>query len=657
MSTNKSPYSIKFLSLAVVAALSGITSFAVSSASDDDELLMFVNLSQPNSAVKPVAPRPSVAPVARPAPVAGTPFGQAHSNAPVAEERSQPKRPPPAANWKSVPVSPLSSGALFNRPAAPSKPAAPMTSSRPITTSAPITTSRPTTTSAPIISAAPSVRSTVTPVAPAPAIRPSTAARPLFAPVEQPPRQTITAPVVTPERVSPSPAVVPSSSASSTFFREVRPQAEPALTPMPSVPSQVAAPRRQVANAPSEAEIKMLFADAVRQALRISPRISSSRSQAAAAESSVDEAKGQRWPQVDLTTNSKSLYFGSGSRNGGHKSDVPAVGINVATTLYDFGQTSNTIKTRQDQARAATVGIAAEEENTAWELSNAMIELNKQRLIISLSQDYVARMKELTSMLSGIVAVDKGRSSELTQAKGRLLSAQSSLDAAVSKARDTEIVIYRLLGDSQIALPAAAQWNMNMPVLSAQLASLDRHPTILKARADAQASLSEAAAVRSSGLPSLNWVVSKNTGEDEYGRSQAFQTGLQMSWGLFRGGSNSAAERAALARAEASRHLVDEQHRDLEQRVRAANQDAGSLLERADLYQNLKVESDRIRLAFFEQWYHLGKRTLLDVLSAESDYYNNRVNEVSSRFDGYAAIMRSHASSGQLIDWLNSSGR
>ncbi|NWA63436.1 TolC family protein [Pantoea sp. B9002] len=615
----KSPYNVKLLTLAIVAALSGMASLPVISASDDDELLMFIQVAPSSpvaSAAKPVAPASVAAPAVRTMPVAAAPAVPARVEAP----QSAPRRTAPAANW----VNPSLSGSFFNRPVAPVKP-----EPQPVK---------------PLVQP-PVTQTTV-------AQPPVTSQRPLFQPV-QPATAPVRAPLDAPSAVS-----LPTSSAStSSYFREVNTAAQPALTPMPSVPREVATPRRTAANAPSEAEIKTLFANAVRQSLRISPRISSSRSQAAAAESSVDEAKGQRWPQVDLTSNSKSLYFGSGTRNGGSSSDVPSVGINVATTLYDFGQTSNTIKTRQDQARAATVSIAAEEENTAWELSNAMIELNKQRLIIALSEDFVARMKELTAMLSGIVAVDKGRSSELTQAKGRLLTAQSSLDAAVSRARDTEIVIYRLLGESQVALPAAAQWNMSLPNLNGQLARLDRHPTILKAKADAQASLSEAAAVRSSGLPSLNWVVSKNTGEDELGRTQAFQTGLQMSWGLFRGGSNSAAERAALARAEANRHLVDEQHRDLEQRVRAANQDAGSLLERADLYQNLKVESDRIRLAFFEQWYHLGKRTLLDVLSAESDYYNNRVSEVSSRFDGYAAIMRSYASSGQLIEWLNTPGR
>lgn len=625
------PFSVKLLTLAVMAATLGVTTLPAMADNDEDELLAFVSVASP-------ATKPVVTPVAR----------TAVNNTAVLPARAQ--APAPVSRTLPVPsggmlTGPRSAPAEVNTPAqTASVPPAPSASEgrRFLTRTAPISVATGTPVSRPVPAPAVSAQKTVVSAAAAQAPAPNGG---FFRPV-----------------TSSGASQAQTSSVTRTTQPHVatvsRPQfVQPALTPLPAVPAQVAAPRRQISGAPGEAEIKSLFANAVRQAIRISPRISSSRYQSEAARGSVDEAKGQRWPQVDVTSNSKSLFFGGGARNGGSKSDVPAVGINMATTLYDFGQNSNTIKTREDQARAAEVGIAAEEETTAWDLSNALIELSKQRLIIQLSQDYVTRMKELTNMLSGIVAVDQGRRSELTQAKGRLLSAQSSLDAAVSKARDTEIVLYRMLGDSQVALPPAAQWNLSLPVMTSQLAMLERHPTILKAQAEAKASLSEAAAVRSSGLPKLNWVVSKNTGEDELGRTQAFQTGLQVSWGLFRGGSNSAAERAALARAEASRHLVDEQMRDLEQRVRGANQDAGSLLERADLYQNLKTESDRIRLAFFEQWYHLGKRTLLDVLSAESDYYNNRVNEVSSRFEGYAAIMRSYASSGQLISWLNNQHR
>lgn len=418
--------------------------------------------------------------------------------------------------------------------------------------------------------------------------------------------------------------------------------------------STASAPRSQLAEtgSASGADIRALLARAVNQAVRISPRLSSVRYQAEAAQGSVEEAKGQRWPQVDVTSSSQSLYFGSGNRPASGKNDVVSLGVNMATTLYDFGQTSSTIRAREDQASAADAAISAEAESLALDVSAALLERHKQQLIISISEDYVRRMKSLTDMLSGIVDVDQGRRSELTQARGRLLSAQASLDSAVARARDQDILLQRLLGHFEVSLPPGSEWELSVPDGARLASQIPNNPLILKALAEARAARSEAEAVRSSGLPKINWVVSKNTGQDELGRRQAFQTGVQVSWGIFRGGSNSAAERAALARAEASMQSVEEQRRDSEQRIHASLQDAGALLERAALYHNLTAETDRIRLAFFEQWYHLGKRTLLDVLSAESDYYNNRVSEVTSRVDGYASVIRGYANAGMLIQWL-----
>jgi adhesin transport system outer membrane protein len=301
---------------------------------------------------------------------------------------------------------------------------------------------------------------------------------------------------------------------------------------------------------------------------------------------------------------------------------------------------------------SALQSVQAQREDLAMQVSNALIEWNKQQHVIAISKQYLARMAELTKMLSGIVQSDTGRRSELTQAKGRLLQAQSYLENAESRARDVEITLNRLMGNSRVTLPASDKWALSFGDLNRQLTSLDVHPLILRASAEERAAFKEAEAIKASGLPKLNWTVSKNTREDQLGRQQAWQTGLNVSWGLFRGGSTNAQEIAAIKRAEASRQQVQEQRRDLENRVRAASQNAHSTAERAVLYKNLIVESDRIRKDFFDQWYHLGRRSLLDVLSAESDLYNNQVSEVSNRFDSYAAIISGYANSGTLSRWL-----
>ncbi|MEB5974911.1 TolC family protein [Pantoea dispersa] len=425
---------------------------------------------------------------------------------------------------------------------------------------------------------------------------------------------------------------------------------KPILTPEPRL-SVARAPQTVTNASPSEKELRIIFYSAVMSALQRSPQVRSTQLQIEAAKEDVSNAKGQRWPQVDVTSNSRRYEFGGGNRNA-NDSNIPALGINVATNLIDFGQTSNTIKSKELSAQAAEFQNTSQIEDLAWQVSNGLVELSKQHLIIEMSKQYVARMQELVTMLTGIVEVDQGRRSELTQAKGRFLQAQSALDNAVSKARDTEIQLYRLLGETQVPLPPAVQWQLQPSQLDTLLASIDKHPTLLKAEAQSQAAFAEADALKSSSLPKVNWVVSKDTGKDYYGREQAWQTGINVSWGLFRGGSAKAAEQAAVQRASAMREEAENQRDDLQQRVRAADQDAHSMLQRADLYRSLTRESDRIRLDFFDQWYHLGKRTLLDVLSAESDYYNNRVGEVTNRFDGYSAIFRGYASAGQLMNWL-----
>ncbi|WP_281686886.1 TolC family protein [Pseudomonas citronellolis] len=403
----------------------------------------------------------------------------------------------------------------------------------------------------------------------------------------------------------------------------------------------------------SESELRGIFRRAVEQAAERSPNVKRALAEQSASLADVDEAKGQRLPQIDVGTRSKSVELGgkSGHANG------QSVNIDIVTPVFDWGRIRKTIESRSHLASAADSALQAELEASAFEVTSDLVELGKQRIIVDISQKFVDRMAELVKMLEGIVAVDTGRVSELTQARARLLQAEASRSTAESRARDIEIDLRKKIGERPLPpLPRSAYWQMHLPDLEHLLAQSASHPVIKQAQAQARSADLQAEVVRSSSLPQLNWVVGKTTGEDALGREPAWQTSLSMSWSAFRGGSTRAAERAARQRAEASRQNTEQQVLDLEYRIRAANHDAQTLLERADLYRSLSAESDKVRKAFYEQWHHLGRRTLLDVLISENDHYNNQVGEITNRFDGYAAIVRQYASSGTLVGWL-SAGR
>ncbi len=416
------------------------------------------------------------------------------------------------------------------------------------------------------------------------------------------------------------------------------------------VPARLAG-RQGIVAGPSEQELKEMFYRAVQAAAERSPKVQRAHAELAAADSDIDEAKGQRYPQVDLGTQAGSKRFGSGAQD--TEGNSTGITLNVVTPVYDWGRIRNTIDSRRHLSVAATAAIDAELESSAFDVTSTMTELGKQRIIVDLSQQYIDRMNELVKMLAGIVAVDKGRSSELTQAKARLLQAQAARDSASTRAQDAEINLRKLVGERPIMVPRTKEWNIRLANLDHLLAQTENHPAINQAKAQTESAELQAKVVRSSSLPQLNWVVSKSTAEDSVGREQPWETHLAVTWGAFRGGSTRASERAALQRAEASRQEVEQQRLDLQYRIRTANHDARTFLERAELYRDLTVESDGIRLAFYEQWYHLGKRTLLDVLSAESDHYGNRVSEVTNRFDGYLAVLRQYAGAGTLGQWLS----
>lgn len=183
---------------------------------------------------------------------------------------------------------------------------------------------------------------------------------------------------------------------------------------------------------PSEHELRKIFLRAVEAAVTRSPKILRTKGEQQAALSDIDEAKGQRWPQVDVGTQTQAVQFGKGSDR---EQGTGGINVAVSTMLYDWGRVDHTIESRERLAVASDENLAAEMENLGFEVVTTLVELGKQRIIGDLSQDFANRMKELVEMLAGIVAVDAGRTSELTQAKARLLQAQALRDAAGAKAR------------------------------------------------------------------------------------------------------------------------------------------------------------------------------------------------------------------------------
>lgn len=398
-----------------------------------------------------------------------------------------------------------------------------------------------------------------------------------------------------------------------------------------------------------EQAVRAALRNAVDAAAALSPTIKQARDDWEAAKFDVDQVKGQRYPQVQVGANSPAITGDSASFN---QYNRPTANIAITTMIYDWGKTSKSIDARQKTADATEFYYQTVSQQNAYDVSQNLVELAKNRAIYAVGESYVKRMSQLVEMLVAIVKVDPGRSSELTQAKSRLLQAQTSQEIVAAQVRSLQLAVTKLVGSEPTPMPVGTKWQFQLDGLDSAVAAVATNPQIEQLTAEAESAKLNAKSVRADGLPKLNWVINKNTASDVFGNRQPWSTMLQLSWTPFQGGSQRAAERAALARADSSIDKRDQLELDSEYKVRDAHRDAIALSTRAKMYGDLATETDLIRKQFFEQWYHLNRRTLLDVLSAESDFYNNQVSATTAQFDAYQSVLKIHLNNGTFAEWL-----
>ncbi len=426
-----------------------------------------------------------------------------------------------------------------------------------------------------------------------------------------------------------------------------------ALAATPLQAASITASHYQTA-ARSDTPLRSLLAPAVAQALARSPQLARSQAAEAAAHAELQGAQGRRLPQLGVSATSNSAAFGA------HAETLPRQGhgvrLEVVTPLYDGGGRRANIEGQRQLFEATSQAREQASQDLAWQVVALMLEAGRDSALVELASEYQARMADLVSRLSEIVRADPGRASELTQARARLLQARAALDAAQAQRQEAHLGLVSLLGDSgEVAVPGT-HWALSPMPLEQLLQRIHSHPAVRSSEALAQAAQAQAYVAHSQALPQLDWVVGKSLESDALGREQPWSTHLSLRWAAFDGGTARAAQRASLQRAQ----MADEDRRlalqQLDYQVREAEQAAQVASERAHLYGRLSQESAKIRQAFFEQWYQLGRRTLLDVLASETDHFGNRQVEVSSRFEAASATLRGYWRAGMLLEWLATDG-
>ncbi|CAM6612932.1 TolC family protein [Citrobacter sedlakii] len=386
--------------------------------------------------------------------------------------------------------------------------------------------------------------------------------------------------------------------------------------------------------------------------LRYSTEIRKSQAEAEASRFDVEKVKGERYPQVRLSTSSP-LAGRSGGQSRGHFKDTVTT-LTATTTLYDFGTRNSRILGGEESAAAAEVNVRLSRNQITGEIVTLIAAIDQYQRMLNVAHRYEDRMKHLTGMLEEITRADPGRHSELVQARSRMLQAQTHIRQLASNQEEALLRLHRLTGKEMtpetVQMPALDWGSLPDIPLTEVMKNLDDHPELEISRAKMRAAMHEADAAKSSLLPSVNWTVSRDidrTNSDEW------YTGLNLEWELFTGGSASASVSATSQRAQAAKMDYETDLHERQYAIRELARNRETSLQKAREYQLLSRENEKIREMYFEQWYNLGTRTLLDVLSAENDYFTSNISQIENEFAAWTSNINMMTESSELLPWLS----
>lgn len=394
----------------------------------------------------------------------------------------------------------------------------------------------------------------------------------------------------------------------------------------------------------------------VRDALLRNNGVGAARLLTEAALADAEEARANKKPTASLTGSINPSVTGGG---GSTDSQIQGrAGITLSQTLFDGGRSDRMIDWRTQQAEAARYGQLSTEEQIALSTVSLVFERSRFRMQAQVYGQYVRKMACLVEALETIVSADRGRTSELVQAKKQLQQAELQQVAAASQARQVEVKLRRLIGDGLPPSQGMSTLLLTVPELPDVLAAGERASDIAQLDANAGALRALARMAEAATKPQVSWNVgaganiaaAAGTGPSS-SQSANLSAGLSVSIPLIAPGMDYSIQ-AARKRAEAASLQAADALETRRARIAETHEQALSAMDRVRRTALVLRDSDRVRNFTLQQWQQLGRRSLFDVIGAESDHYNLRVAYVNALFDGQQMNTTLQSLGRGLLTWL-----
>lgn len=329
-------------------------------------------------------------------------------------------------------------------------------------------------------------------------------------------------------------------------------------------------------------------------------------------------------------------------------------GIYVTQPIFSGFSTYNLVKQRKLETKSAAFMQAYTKELIALQAVQAYLNVLRINQLRWLTKENVRTHEQIYRKVMTLYRGGGGRRGDVKLAYGRLSESRSFLHSVEAAQKNYGATFVQVTGlqPGKLELPQTPRVPNNLK--DAVNIALEKNPAMLRAEEQVNSTAVSVDVAKGKMLPRVDIQASANDDNNLYGlegKNRDMRAMVVAQYNLFNGGSDH-----ALINQSHQYHIAAIHNRnDIERKIiEDVHQSWNSLVaDRARLKElQSHVESSREVVKDYQQRFHLGRSSLLDVLNVENELYNAKIDLINEE---YAIISDSYGllqSMGVLVSYF-----
>jgi adhesin transport system outer membrane protein len=381
-----------------------------------------------------------------------------------------------------------------------------------------------------------------------------------------------------------------------------------------------------------------------------------------ATDEELNQAKALYWPSIDLRADTGAEYSDDpATRAGADPNDEEELwryeaGVTLTQLLFDGFETRYENKRQEARVKSASHRVKETSELVGLAIVESYLEVMRQRELLAIARQNVAEHLSIMEQIEDSAGAGRSTQADVEQIKARVASARAQESNVRQQLRFAEAAYKREVGDppQNLEMPIVPVDALEANVEEEVKIALYQSPTLDIFEADIQVAHAEYQGAKSTMYPQLDLQLNAREGKDlngVRGRDTSASALVVMNWNLFRGGGDTARVREHINREAQAKESRVEASRNIENDVRQTWARMVSAGERAREFSAQAAANREVVRAYKDQ-FDLNRRTLLDVLDSQNEYFVSKSNTVNAEYVEMFAVFRLLALKAELLSVL-----